>query len=531
MRITVPQGVTVYYISEEGNDENNGLSEERPWRTVVPLNTIRTFGPGTWILFRGGDHFKGGLFITMNGTSQAPCLISSYGNGKAEITDHMIPDLSLILLYDSQYVTVNNLKITGAPGTNYPGPDFKPGNPRSYGLDIRKSDPGSMYFESITVDNVEFRNSYGGLWIGADCCPNQKGYNNVRITNCLFEDVYQWGFRVYGYGVLNGGPVDQFTNVYIGKNVFRNIKGDPNFPSEAQPISVFNTTGTVIERNLLINNCGIGGMSAGTPNGGSAALCVNNVRNFKILYNVITGTTSVTHYDGCAIDVDQDSLNGEVAFNLTYSNNGPSIQWGSFKDRITGNMDIHHNISINDVRGCTPGSQQGTIRPWAWGTGDVENVRVFNNTVYVDGKDIQGTPSCVSFDWKTPKNHLFFNNIFKATGPVRILQTVDVMQIDSSTKFFGNCYDVEDNSLITDTGDAKMVTAYAGLGSLSSFDPAFCLLPEKIEQFALADLPAGSPCISAAIDPWPYAAADVIKKDFHGNTSPIVNIGASNTNK
>ena len=559
VQVVVPAGVTAYYISSKGDDRNDGLSEERPWRTIEPLNYIRTFGPGTWILFRGGDRFQGGLLLTMKGSAEAPCLISSYGNGKAEITDHMIEALPLIALDDSEYITVSNLKITGAPGKNYPGPRFRPGNRYVEGLKIYKSDHVDRYFESITVDNVEFRNSCEGLWIGPVAYQNFKAFSHIRVTNCLFDSIYQFGVRVIGYNPLREGPVDQFMDVYFGDNVFVNIKGDPHYRSEAQAISLFNTTGCVIERNLLVDNCGEGGKSAGIPYGGSAGLCVNQVRNFKIQYNVITGTDCWSALDGCAIDADQDSRDGEIAFNLTYMNNGPGIMTGSWGGKSNGNIDIHHNISINDARGCAPGTNQGALYIWGWDDKSVDDVRIFNNTIYVDKNGINpGTkPSCITIG-DHAVNLSVFNNIFKTTGDVIVVNAKESGGIQNSNKFFNNIYDPsgDDNEFTISNYDLlnrkyagiwgleewraigqeildgveKGMVADAGLGSLALFDPKGTYLPREIEQFAYAELSSDSPAIGMAIDPWPYAAADVTKKDFHGNTAPIVNIGACNTN-
>ncbi|MDD3920682.1 MAG: hypothetical protein PHO41_05910, partial [Eubacteriales bacterium] len=48
---------TSYYVSSEGNDENDGLSPETPWRTVAKVNTVQ-LQPGDGVFFRRGDVWR-----------------------------------------------------------------------------------------------------------------------------------------------------------------------------------------------------------------------------------------------------------------------------------------------------------------------------------------------------------------------------------------------------------------------------------------------------------------------------------------
>src|SRR5208282_1949670 len=125
--------------------------------------------------------------------------------------------------------------------------------------------------------------------------------------------------------------------------------GDPNsgaggvhgsLATESCGIDLECVTGVTIEDNYLADIAGYGGLYTGLRYGGSTAITVANGRNFRITNNEITGTKCSTHFDGSAIDIDQDTQDGEIAYNLTYDNVGPSIQWGSFGGTTTGNMQI-----------------------------------------------------------------------------------------------------------------------------------------------------------------------------------------------
>lgn len=68
----------IYYVSNEGDDNNNGLSETSPFKTMDKLTTMFTnnlIPDGSTILFRDGDTFGGHLEIKGN-----DILVGSYGD-------------------------------------------------------------------------------------------------------------------------------------------------------------------------------------------------------------------------------------------------------------------------------------------------------------------------------------------------------------------------------------------------------------------------------------------------------------------
>ena len=124
---------TTYYISAAGSDSNVGTSSSKPWRTVGRLNAIQRFGPGTRILFRGGDTFVGGLDIQVIGTPASPVTIGTYGSGKATLTDFPPYTDSIVQLTNSEYVTVQNSEVHRDAGPRHGTTNFAPLN-TSYGF-------------------------------------------------------------------------------------------------------------------------------------------------------------------------------------------------------------------------------------------------------------------------------------------------------------------------------------------------------------------------------------------------------------
>jgi hypothetical protein len=71
-----------YYVSPNGNDNNNGTSISSPWRTINKVQQISSqLQPGDKILFQRGGIYEGKLVINSSGTSNNPIIIEAYGNG------------------------------------------------------------------------------------------------------------------------------------------------------------------------------------------------------------------------------------------------------------------------------------------------------------------------------------------------------------------------------------------------------------------------------------------------------------------
>ena len=66
---------TKYYVAEEGDDYNDGLSPEKPWKTLDKV-TNATLNPGDGVFFKRGDIFTGQIM------AKAGVTYSAYGEGE-----------------------------------------------------------------------------------------------------------------------------------------------------------------------------------------------------------------------------------------------------------------------------------------------------------------------------------------------------------------------------------------------------------------------------------------------------------------
>lgn len=72
--ITEVEGTT-YYLSNEGSDDNDGLTPETAWATLEKLEKFANFKEGDAVLFRRGDTFRGSI-MARSGVTYA-----AYGEG------------------------------------------------------------------------------------------------------------------------------------------------------------------------------------------------------------------------------------------------------------------------------------------------------------------------------------------------------------------------------------------------------------------------------------------------------------------
>jgi len=94
---------TYYIDSQNGDDNNDGLSENTAWKSHTMVSTV-TFQPGDTIAFKRGSQFTGPIHFTESGTEQNPIKITSYGEG----------DLPRFTNSDSRDMNGNAIRISGS---------------------------------------------------------------------------------------------------------------------------------------------------------------------------------------------------------------------------------------------------------------------------------------------------------------------------------------------------------------------------------------------------------------------------------
>src|SRR5579883_825410 len=99
-----------YYVSPSGSDQNSGTSPSNAWQTVAKVNSV-TLQPGDTVLFAGGASFTGRLTLSAaeQGSAAAPITISSYGTGRATLSN----STDGIFAYNTAGIVVQNINLVG----------------------------------------------------------------------------------------------------------------------------------------------------------------------------------------------------------------------------------------------------------------------------------------------------------------------------------------------------------------------------------------------------------------------------------
>lgn len=480
----------VYYVDAvNGNDNNDGLSADRPFLSLYRVNAL-DLKPGDTVLFKRDCVWNGELVIRDSGTKEHPITVGMYGDGLNKPMINGCGEVfATVFISDVSNVTVRNLEIT-----NY----------RTDVTDYRSC----IYIMSRTekVDGIKIQNNYvhsstnlyatkkyysagfhsfGAIAVGAQ---NGKSWDSVTVN---FEDITIENNRVdriNGTGICTYGGVQ---NAQIRNNIVSNVTGDG--------IILGQCFDSVAEYNIVYTS-GFGGI--GNPH---VNIWTYNATDTVMQYNESYDCQS-TVQDGQGYDIDNDCKNVTLQYNYSHDNVGGFFLGACYYGEQYGTV-VRYNISQNDKNTifflACPSLATATYNP------DKLLYDIYNNTIYTR----QTLTNVIYNDYYNinyKKYGKIRNNIFYIEGS----PTADWGESDLAFDFSNNCFYGVETNFITDT---NMITENplllaAGTGKTGRSTCGGYRLLEK------------SPCLSAGA---------VIENngglDYWGNTvdnSAAPNIGA-----
>lgn len=149
---------TRYYLSNNGNDFNNGKSPDKSFKTLNRLNSQKLL-PGDSVLFKSGDVFSGEIVVKCSGKKDKPIVYAAYGNGNAPVISGSI-EINNWQPYQKNIMQatilphVYNLFVNGKMQTNARFPN----------QGLLKMDGGFNNAISFTDNDLTQPNAY---WLGA----------------------------------------------------------------------------------------------------------------------------------------------------------------------------------------------------------------------------------------------------------------------------------------------------------------------------------------------------------------------------
>ena len=206
----------VYYVSSsQGNDSNNGLSIQSPFKSIEKLNTMQ-FSPGDTIYFKSGDYWEGMFWIKGSGSYTHPIVIDVYGGNIRPIINGFGYQAS-ILIFNDQHIYINNLELynsfshldsIGTTTISAETPDIFLNGPNNSwtnvytACEIGDGNNGAQQIFSINVTNLPpqganyriARTVANQNWYFSPAQPLSLGPNTITVNSVNFDRTVKFQF-------------------------------------------------------------------------------------------------------------------------------------------------------------------------------------------------------------------------------------------------------------------------------------------------------------------------------------------------
>jgi arylsulfatase A-like enzyme len=431
------QSRAFYLSSSEGDDDNDGLSPNKPFKSLEKISTV-ALGGGDSILFKTGDTFIGQLFVNGSGTEDSPIIIESYGDGDKPIIDGAKADggayLSAVLINNQEYIEIKNLEITNDRKVSRSGVS----DDLAYGVYVLNNGNDIMHhillkhltirdIFAVSIDGVEFNS----VKVSAICFKSEQNTilgKEKNIQDVLVDSCYITRTTRYGIWTAHGGGAEGVGNDSINRNMNLVFSNNHFYQTGGSCITPGRSYNCLLENNIF----DYPGSDADPRmvNRGSGAWfwsCKNVMAQFNKSYHV--------RGEGDSYGMHIDFGNENVILQYNYSEDSQ----GGFVEILGKNINsvYRFNVSVND--GFRANGKSLWVSDYAGSGVKIlsEDNYIYNNSIYVDAS-ITPDISIVSL------NTYVYNNIFYATGAAQIggEVTVDIDAgsefISSNNLYFGN---------------------------------------------------------------------------------------------
>jgi hypothetical protein len=405
-----PLSATDYFVRQNGDDEAGGTSANTAWRTIERVNRAR-FRPGDRVRFEAASTFAGNLLLSAEdaGTSNAPVVIGSFGEGRATILAGRRTGISV---ENAAGIAIENLIVAGAGRTNNTG----------YGICCDNTLTNGLRLGCLRIANVETRDfgMFGILVSGT-----HAGFEHVLITNCVMHDNLRGGMEVAGRLPWDSS-VYAHADVHVNHCQVFNNTGDPDYIKNhsGSGIVLYQVDGAVMEDCTAWNN----GALCRSPGGGVGLWTCASRR--VVIQHCESFGNKTSGGDGGGFDLDGGSVDCVLQYNYSHDNDGPGLMvytypYCSYTD--SGSV-VRFNISENDSR---KGRRYAGL--WVRTDGkDITGLEIYNNTVVIGPwTDQAALINAHGIEARVR------NNIFIATGPAQPLR---VEQPGDRVRFENNLY-------------------------------------------------------------------------------------------
>lgn len=420
------QAATYYLDAENGNDNNNGLTELSAWQTFKNVNSKQLLS-GDTILFKRGTVFDGVLELNGEGNFINPILIAAYGHGDKPIVNAPDNSLYAIRVYNSSYLILSDLEIVNHGSSALA---------TRTGVKLESIDYGTS--KSIILRSLDIRDVNGSLVKGAGGGSGiliqsrgekkRSNFDGLTIEHCTITNC-QRNAMIWDAPWQRDERWFPSTNTVVRNNLIRGVPGDG-----IVPIGCINT---LIEFNKMMD-C----PSTLPKTEAAAGFWPWSCDNTTIQFNEVSDHKAP--WDAQGFDSDYNCTNTTIQFNYSHDNDGGFVlicNSGESTEQI-GNIGtlVQYNLSINDGQRAKP-TRIGMFSPSIHIGGPVKQTTIFRNLIFAGNKLTQDTHrSMITFDsWGGFANQTkILENEFIATEPSNIDLQKSTDNLIKGNRFYGS---------------------------------------------------------------------------------------------
>jgi hypothetical protein len=395
-----------YYVDAiAGNDSASGRSALTAWQTLTRANTA-TFVAGDTLYLKRGCVWNNTL-LTPHGSGQPgrPFVVSAYGEGNAPVINTAGTATYAVLIFNQEYVEVENLEITNQHPTN--------STSTRYGVYVLTSNLGAtnhIVLRNLYIHNVNgdpSSKTCGGIFLEvASPMTTPTWFDTLIVEGCEVAEVSPVG--IGSTSVWSGRTLTTNSNWYPSVHV--NIRNNVIRRTVRNGMIIRVASVPVIEHNIL-QEC--------AKDSSGNALFVFNCDSAIIQYNEAYLTRfNPGDDDAGGFDGDYRCKNTIMQYNYSHNNEYGGIVvvsdgggTGTFNDRAI----VRYNVLRDNLNHGFRLS------------GNVTNTLVYNNTIYSHNA---AGPLVVIWhkSWGGYcDNTRYYNNIFE------LQRTGSSFQLNSST--------------------------------------------------------------------------------------------------
>ncbi len=325
----------IYYISNNGNDSNTGLSPSNPWKTIDKVNLEMNNGVinvGDNIYFNRSNLFFGTIECRLGGTKDNYMILGAYGAGEKPIIDSLGEEHCIDLSWrdSSGYYLFENLFLKSSTHDAISIGVNKRNNISIKNIDIGEPNKGKtigrhgIYIDRVVNYSIENVNTFGcGIILYGD---TEETLSNGRVWNCTVD-----GQNISYGGIVFHRAHSESTN--DGCGVMHHIKNCTVFNNDGNTGAFIFGMGS----DFLVENCTVYGQCK------SAFGIDHEVRNITVQFCNVYDTTGFGFYI-------QATNNTIIRSNNIWNTYYDPIQlyptdWGSWANEEGGakNVAIYNN--------------------------------------------------------------------------------------------------------------------------------------------------------------------------------------------